>query len=67
METLQHDRNLARVTLFGVTDKSGITDDWGKSYFSNFRLIRPHANQNYGHGLSQDKAPTIFESFWHYA
>ena len=67
METLQHDRNLARVTLFGATDKSGITDDWGKSYFSNFRLIRPHANQNYGHGLSQVKAPTIFESFWHYA
>jgi hypothetical protein len=67
METLQHDRNLARVTLFGATEKSGITDDWGKSYFSNFRLIRPHANQNFGHGLSKDKAPTIFESFWHYA
>jgi hypothetical protein len=67
MESLQHDRNLARVTLFGATEKSGITDDWGKSYFSNFRLIRPHANQNYGHGLSKDKAPTIFESFWHYA
>ena len=67
METIQHDRNLARVTLFGATEKSGITDDWGKSYFSNFRLIRPHANQNFGHGLSKDKAPTIFESFWHFA
>ena len=67
METLQHDRNLSRVTLFAATEKSGITDDWGKSYFSNFRLIRPHANQNFGHGLSKDKAPTIFESFWHFA
>ncbi len=67
MESLQHDRNHARVTLFGTTEKSGITEDWGKSYFANFRLIRPHANQNYGHGLSKDKAPTIFESFWHYA
>lgn len=67
MESLQHDRNHTRVTLFGSTEKSGITEDWGKSYFTNFRLIRPHANQNYGHGLSKDKAPTIFESFWHYA
>ena len=67
MESLQHDRNHARVTLFGTTEKSGITEDWGKSYFANFRIIRPHANQNYGHGLSKDKAPTIFESFWHYA
>ena len=67
MESLQHDRNHARVTLFGTTEKSGITEEWGKSYFTNFRLIRPHANQNYGHGLSKDKAPTIFESFWHYA
>ena len=67
MESLQHDRNHARVTLFGTTEKSGITEEWGKSYFTNFRLIRPHANQNYGYGLSKDKAPTIFESFWHYA
>ena len=67
MESLQHDRNHARVTLFGSTEKNGITEDWGKSYFANFRIIRPHANQNYGHGLSKDKAPTIFESFWHYA
>ncbi|MDA1268435.1 MAG: DUF3822 family protein [Bacteroidetes bacterium] len=66
MESLQHDRNHARVTLFGATEKSGITEDWGKSYFANFRLRRPHTNQNYGTGLSQDKAPIIFESFWHY-
>jgi hypothetical protein len=67
MKSLQHDRNHARVTLFGTAEKSGITEDWGKSYFANFRFIRPHASQNYGYGLSQDKAPTIFESFWHYA
>lgn len=67
MESLQHDRNHARVTLFGSSEKSGITEDWGKRYFANFRIIRPHANQNYGHGLSKDKAPTIFESFWQYA
>lgn len=66
MESLKHDRNHARVTVFGTTEKSGITEDWGKSYFANFRLIRPHANQNYGQGLSQEKAPVIFESFWHY-
>lgn len=66
METLQHDRNHARVTLFGATPKNGITEEWGKTYFTNFRLLRPHANQNYGPGLSHDKSPAIFESFWHY-
>lgn len=66
METLQHDRNHARVTLFGATAKNEITEDWGKSYFTNFRLLSPHANQNYGPGLSLDKSPAIFESFWHY-
>ena len=66
MESLRQDRNHARVTLFGSTEKSGITEEWGKSYFANFRLLQPHANQNYGPGLSQDKAPSIFESFWHY-
>jgi hypothetical protein len=64
METLQHDRNHSRITLFGASEKSGITEAWGKSYFSNFRILRPHTNQNYGPGLSQEKAPTIFESFW---
>jgi hypothetical protein len=66
MESLHHDRNHARVTLFGSSEKSGISEEWGKSYFANFRLLQPHANQNYGPGLSQDKAPSIFESFWHY-
>jgi hypothetical protein len=64
METLQHDRNHARITLFGASEKSGITEAWGKSYFANFRILRPHTNQNYGPGLSQEKAPAIFESFW---
>jgi hypothetical protein len=64
METLQHDRNHARITLFGASEKSGITEALGKSYFANFRILRPHTNQNYGPGLSQEKAPAIFESFW---
>lgn len=66
METLKHDRNHARVTLFGATAKNEITEEWGKTYFTNFRLLRPHANQNYSPGLSLDKSPAIFESFWHY-
>ncbi|NDE61759.1 MAG: DUF3822 family protein, partial [Cyclobacteriaceae bacterium] len=66
METLKHDRNHARVTLFGANAKNEITEEWGKTYFTNFRLLRPHANQNYGPGLSHDKSPAIFESFWHY-
>jgi len=66
METLQHDRNHARITLFGANSTNEITEDWGKTYFANFRLLRPHANQNYSTGLSLDKSPSIFESFWHY-
>lgn len=66
METLKHDRNHARVTIFGAPEKSGITDAWGKTYFANFRLLRPYANQNYAQGFPQEKSPVIFESFWHY-
>jgi hypothetical protein len=66
METLQHDRNHARVTLFGANSTNEITEEWGKNYFTNFRLLRPHANQNYGPGLSLEKSPAIFESYWHY-
>lgn len=66
METLKHDRNHARVTIFGASEKSGITEAWGKTYFANFRLLRPHANQNYAQGFPQAKSPLLFESFWHY-
>lgn len=66
METLKHDRNHARVTIFGAPEKSGITEAWGKTYFANFRLLRPHANQNYAQGFPLEKSPAIFESFWHY-
>jgi hypothetical protein len=64
METLKHDRNHARVTLFGASKDNGITQEWGKEYFANFRLLQPHSNQNYGSGLTQNKAPAIFESYW---
>jgi hypothetical protein len=64
MESLHHDRNHARITFFGASEKNGVTEVWGKNYFANFRILRPHTNQNYGPGLSQEKAPTIFESFW---
>ncbi|MCM0042649.1 MAG: DUF3822 family protein [Algoriphagus sp.] len=67
IETLQHDRNHARVTLFGANSKNEITEQWGKTYFSNFRLLSPHANQNYGPGFSLEKSPAIFESFWQYS
>ena len=67
IEALKHDRNHVRVTLIGAAVKPDITEDWGKSYFSNFRLIQPHANQNYGAGLSLEKAPEIFESYWNFS
>lgn len=63
---LGYDRNLVRVSVFGATEKSQITEDWGKSYFQNFRLINPHANQNYSHGFKHLKSENVLEAYWQY-
>jgi hypothetical protein len=66
MNQMKFERNHVRVTLFGANDKSGITEDWGKDYFQNFKLANPHANQNYTHGFKQLKAENVFEANWQY-
>lgn len=63
---LNYDRNLVRVSVFGATEKSGITEDWGKDYFQNFRLQLPHANQNYSHGFKHLKSENVLEAYWQY-
>jgi hypothetical protein len=66
MNQMKFDRNHVRVTLFGATEKSGITEEWGKDYFQNFRLANPHANQNYTQGFKQLKAENVFEAYWQF-
>jgi hypothetical protein len=63
---LNYERNHVRVSVFGATEKSGITEDWGKEYFQNFRLVNPHANQNYSHGFKHLKSENVLESYWQY-
>ncbi|WP_026952887.1 DUF3822 family protein [Algoriphagus mannitolivorans] len=64
MEQLQFDRKYARVSVFGASENSGITQEWGSNYFHHFRLIKPHANQNYGHGFKHLKSENLFEANW---
>lgn len=66
LNQLKFERNHVRVTVFGATKESGISEDWGKAYFQNFRTLEPHSNQNYSHGFKHLKAEHIFESYWQY-
>lgn len=66
MDQLNYDRNHVRVSIFGATEENGITENWGNDYFQNFRLVNPHANQNYSHGFKHLKEENIFETYWQY-
>ncbi|MFL0683478.1 MAG: DUF3822 family protein [Algoriphagus aquaeductus] len=66
IETLRYDRNHVRINLFGVPEKSDINEAWGSLYFTHFRILKPHANQNYSHGFKHLKSEHIFETYWQY-
>jgi len=66
IEQLKFDRNHVRISLFGASSENGITEDWGKEYFSNFRLLSPHANQNFTHGFKHLKSVNLFETNWQF-
>lgn len=66
LNQLNYDRNHVKVSIFGATAESGITQSWGTDYFQNFRLVNPHANQNYSHGFKHLKSENVFETFWQY-
>lgn len=63
---LKLDRNHVRLTIFGASEKNGISEEWGKQYFHHFRLINPHANQNYSHGFKHLKSVNLFETNWQF-
>ncbi len=66
MNQLKFDRNHVKVSIFGSTEESGITEEWGNGYFQNFRLVSPHSNQNYSHGFKHLKSENVFETYWQY-
>lgn len=66
LEQLKFDRNHVRISVFGATKESGITEQWGKEYFHNFRLLTPHANQTFTHGFKNLKSINLFETNWQF-
>lgn len=66
MGQLKFDRHHLKMSIFGATEESGINEEWGADYFQNFRLARPHANQNYSHGFKHLKSENVLEAFWQY-
>jgi len=64
IESLKFEKTQVRVTVYGANQESGITEDWGGYYFSNFRLARPYSNQRYSSGFNLDDPKGIFEFFW---
>lgn len=63
---LKYNPSHVQISLFGATDKSGITEDWGKDYFQNFSLVNPHANQIYSHGFKHLKSENVLEAYWQF-
>ena len=66
IDQLKYDRNYVRISIFGTTESSEITENWGNEYFQNFKLANPHSNQNYSHGFKHLKDENLFESYWQY-
>ena len=66
IDQLKYDRNYVRISIFGATAASKITENWGNEYFQNFKLASPHANQNYSHGFKHLKDENVFETYWQY-
>ncbi|WP_338224351.1 DUF3822 family protein [Algoriphagus confluentis] len=64
MEELAFDKNHARISFFGLDEANGISKEWLEDYFYHVRLIKPHANQNYGNGFKNLKSEHLFEARW---
>jgi len=67
IQQLKYDRSHVRITVLGFDPALNITQDWGKSYFQNFRIIEPISNQNYTHGFKNLKSLNLFEVNWQFS
>jgi hypothetical protein len=66
VKQLEYNRALVRISIFNEPSIQGISEEWGKSYFNNFRMIEASANQNYTHGFKNLKHLSLFEVNWQY-
>jgi hypothetical protein len=66
VKQLEYNRNLVRISVFNEPDAKGINEEWGKSYFNNFRMIEASANQSYTHGFKNLKHLSLFEVNWQF-
>ncbi len=67
IEELKFERNHVRITILGFDPQLNISEEWGKNYFQNFRIINPISNQNYTHGFKNLKSLNLFEVNWQYS
>jgi hypothetical protein len=67
IKTLNFDENHARITLYGTSGETGITEEWLGRYFSNFRLTMPYSNQSYITGFNQEYPKHLLEFFWQHS
>ncbi|GAB2494532.1 DUF3822 family protein [Algoriphagus taiwanensis] len=64
MEQLKFDKNHARISFFSLQEEEGMSKEWLEEYFHHVRIIKPHANQNYGNGFKNLKSEHLFEASW---
>lgn len=64
MEQLKFNQNHARISVFSLQKDAGMSKEWLEEYFHHVRIIKPHANQNYGNGFKNFKSEHLFEASW---
>lgn len=63
---LNFDRKYCRVTVFGEYAALDLDQEFGRTYFKNFVLDQPKANQQYQLGAGIFQNSNLFEAFWEY-
>lgn len=66
IKQMKYSTKHVRITIYGLPQKSSITEEWAKEYFHHVRILTPHANQNYSHGFKRIKDLGLFEVSWQY-
>lgn len=67
VKQLEFNRKFVRISVFNAHGARGITEEWGKTYFNNFRLIEASANQYYAPGFKNLHHLNLFEVNWQYS
>ena len=67
IEQLKYDRMHVRITILGFDPSLKMTEDWGRTYFQNFRIVTPTSNQNYSQSFKNLKSLNLFEVNWQFS